>query len=149
MHILLRAPDANLTAFLHGFQKNENTSSIKAVQKRDYAKMVLSHSSCIKTAGQGSFMAEAHTVIPQLLPRDLLEGTTDASLPHHPWKPGLTQGSGREVSFHVSPPHVVKASPGCSFRALGSHGLDVACIYPLHRQEQLLTTTPPTRLRKL
>lgn len=33
--------------------------------------------------------------------------------------------------------------------ALGSHGLDVACIYQLHRQKQLLTAAPQTHLRKL
>jgi len=33
--------------------------------------------------------------------------------------------------------------------ALGSHVLDIACTYPLYRQEQLLTMAPPTPLRKL
>lgn len=55
-----------------------------------------------------------HTAIPLPTPRDLLETTTNESLRNGPWELGLMQGLGREETFHICPPHIVKALPGHS-----------------------------------
>lgn len=82
-----------------------------------------------------------HTVIPQLLPRDLLETTMNESLPHCSWKPGLMQGSEREGSFHICLPHIVPGNSEPEFRTCPWFPW-FRCIYLLYRQEQMFTTTP-------